>query len=72
MRYGKDGAFTEGEVVRIKTGPFSGFTGKVESIREDQRRLKITVEIFGQRPPVEVFFLDVERLGTTEHRHEQT
>jgi transcriptional antiterminator NusG len=66
MRYGKDAALTEGERVRIKTGPFSGFAGRVESKSEDQRKLKVRVAIFGQRPPVEVFFLDVERLETTD------
>jgi transcription termination/antitermination protein NusG len=68
MSYGKDVAFTEGEKVRIKTGPFSGFRGRVESMSEDQRKLEVRVEIFGQRPPVEVFFLDVEKLQTTDYR----
>ena len=68
MIYGKDVAFTEGEKVRIKAGPFSGYTGRVESISEDQRILRVTVEIFGQRPPVERFFLDVERLAMADFR----
>jgi transcriptional antiterminator NusG len=61
MSYKKDTAFTEGEEVRIMAGPFSGFTGRVESISEDQRKLKVTVGVFGHRPPIEVFFLDVEK-----------
>jgi|RhiMetdeSRZDD1v2_1073273.scaffolds.fasta_scaffold2924184_1 transcriptional antiterminator NusG len=68
MSYGQDAAFTEGEAVRIRTGPFSGFTGKIASISEDQRRLKVVIEIFGQRPPIDVFFLDVERLVSDDYR----
>jgi transcriptional antiterminator NusG len=64
----RDATFIKGEAVRIKLGPFSGFTGKVDSISEDQRKLKIRVEIFGQRPPIEMFFLDVERLESTDYR----
>ena len=64
----QDATYTEGEEVRIKVGPFSGFTGKVASVSEDQRKVKVTLEIFGQRPPVEVFFLDVERLRSTDYR----
>ena len=48
MSFGQDADYTQGEAVRIKTGPFSGFTGKVMTISEDQRRLKVAIEIFGQ------------------------
>jgi transcription antitermination factor NusG len=68
MSHVQDAIFREGDAVRIKAGPFSGFTGKVESISEDHRKLKVMVEILWQGPPVEVFFLDVERLGSTDYR----
>ena len=50
------------EVVRIKSGPFASFTGKVEEVNEEKATLKVTVTIFGRATPVELNFLDVEKL----------
>lgn len=58
--------FTHGEHVRILSGPFSGFTGQVEEINPDKGVLKVMVTIFGRSTPVELNFLDVERLTFTE------
>ena len=54
--------FRSGETVRIVDGPFSNFTGTVEEINEDRSTLKVMVTIFGRSPPVELEFLQVERL----------
>ena len=54
------------EVVRIKSGPFASFTGKVEEINEEKSTLKVTVTIFGRATPVELNFLDVEKVTFAE------
>jgi transcription termination/antitermination protein NusG len=55
-----------GEVVRIKSGPFASFTGKVEDVNEEKSTLKVTVTIFGRSTPVELNFLDVEKVTFAE------
>ena len=54
--------FRAGETVRIVDGPFANFTGLVEEINEDRSTLKVMVTIFGRSTPVELEFLQVERL----------
>lgn len=51
------------EMVRIKSGPFAAFTGKVEEINEDDSTLKVRVFIMGREQPVELRFLDVEKIN---------
>src|SRR5207253_5243308 len=55
-----------GEVVRIKSGLFASFTGKVEEVTEEKTTLKVTVTIFGRSTPVELSFLDVEKVTFAE------
>jgi transcriptional antiterminator NusG len=40
-------AYKPGDIVRIKSGPFNRFLGKIEGINQAQSLLKIAVEIFG-------------------------
>ena len=54
--------FRLGDTVRIKSGPFASFTGKVEGINQAKSLLKVMVNIFGRAKPVKVRFLDVEKL----------
>ena len=58
--------YTQGETVRIKSGPFASFTGKVEDVNSDKATLKVVVTIFGRSTPVELNFLDVEKVTFTE------
>ena len=51
------------EMVRIKSGPFAAFTGQVEEINEDNSTLKVRVFIMGREQPVELRFLDVEKIN---------
>ena len=51
-----------GDRVRIMTGPFAAFTGKVEGINQSKTLLKVRVDIFGRPTPVKVLFSEAERL----------
>ena len=54
--------YKEGESVRIIDGPFSNFSGTVEEVNHDRNTLKIMVTIFGRATPVELDFLQVEKV----------
>jgi len=54
--------FRISETVRIVDGPFNNFTGQVDEVNEDRETLKVMVTIFGRATPVELGFLQVERL----------
>jgi len=51
-----------GDRVRIKTGPFAAFTGKIEGINQAKTLLKVKVEIFGRRPPIKIGFCEAEKV----------
>ncbi len=54
--------FEKGENVRITEGPFRHFIGIVEDVNEAKAKLKAMVTIFGRPTPVELDFLQVEKL----------
>ena len=54
--------FDRGESVRIIDGPFSSFQGVVGEVNLDRNTLKVMVTIFGRSTPVELDFLQVEKL----------
>ena len=51
--------FKLGDVVRIKAGPFAGFSGRVEGINQARALLKVAVEIFGRTAPVRVKYSEL-------------
>ena len=52
--------FEKGENVKVTKGPFAGFTGTVEEVLTERRRVKVTVTIFGRPTPIDLDFLDVQ------------
>jgi len=54
--------FEKNETVRIIDGPFSNFSGKVDEVNTDRNTLRVLVTIFGRATPVELDFLQVEKI----------
>ena len=54
-------SFSEGENVRVIDGPFSNFSGTVDSIKPDKGKVIVLVSIFGRATPVELDFTQVEK-----------
>ncbi len=55
-------AFSLGEAVKIIEGPFADFLGSVESIDSTKGKVKVLVSIFGRETPVELDFLQVQKI----------
>ena len=55
-------AFTKGEPVRVTDGPFADFHGVVDEVHPDRNKVKVLVSIFGRETPVELDFLQIEKL----------
>ena len=54
--------FVVGESVKVIDGPFNGFNGTVEKILEDKKKLEVSVMIFGRKTPMELSYMQVEKL----------
>jgi len=54
--------FEKSETVRIVDGPFANFSGKVDEINPERNTLRVLVTIFGRATPVELDFLQVEKI----------
>jgi transcription termination/antitermination protein NusG len=54
--------FERGENVKIIEGPFANFAGVVEDLNEDRNTLRVMVTIFGRQTPVELDYLQVEKI----------
>lgn len=50
-----------GETVKVNYGPFNGFSGIIEEVNNDKKKLKVMVKIFGRKTPLELGFMQVEK-----------
>lgn len=53
--------FIVGESVKVIDGPFNNFSGVIEEINEEKKKLKVMVKIFGRKTPLELSFMQVEK-----------
>jgi transcriptional antiterminator NusG len=54
--------YQKGQSVRVKDGPFAEFIGTVDEVNPERNKVKVLVSIFGRETPVELDFLQVEKL----------
>ena len=54
--------FIVGEEIKVIDGPFNTFNGTIEEINAEKKKLKIMVKIFGRKTPLELSFMQVEKL----------
>ncbi|QMU65017.1 MAG: transcription termination/antitermination factor NusG [Flavobacteriaceae bacterium] len=54
--------YTVGETVKVIDGPFNGFDGTIEKVNEEKRKLEVMVKIFGRRTPLELSYMQVNKI----------
>lgn len=53
--------FFVGEPIKVIDGPFNGFSGTIEEVNEEKKKLKVMVKIFERKTPLELNFVQVEK-----------
>ena len=54
-------SFVVGESVKVNEGPFSGFSGIIEEVNTEKRKLTVAVKVFGRNTPLDLSFTQVEK-----------
>jgi transcriptional antiterminator NusG len=54
--------YTVGETIKVVDGPFNGFDGTIEKVNEEKRKLEVMVKIFGRKTPLELSYMQVEKI----------
>lgn len=55
--------FIIGETIKIVDGAFNDFNGVIEEVNDEKKKLKVIVKIFGRSTPVELNYMQVEKLA---------
>ncbi len=56
-----DAKYYVGENVKVIGGPFSSFSGVVEEVNDERKKLKVMVKIFGRKQLLELSYMQVEK-----------
>jgi transcriptional antiterminator NusG len=56
-----DAQYFVGETVKVTYGPFNGFSGVIEEVNAERKKLKVIVKIFGRKTPLELSYVQVEK-----------
>ncbi|MCF0199981.1 MAG: transcription termination/antitermination factor NusG [Bacteroidales bacterium] len=57
---GNDFEFFVGQAVVVNDGPFATFTGIIEEVNQEKKKLKVSVKIFGRKTPLELSYFQVK------------
>lgn len=55
-------SFEQGDTVKVIDGPFTDFNGRIEEVRPDKQKVKVLISIFGRATPVELDFMQIEKV----------